>query len=133
MNVLVIDPQTACVEASETPTIEFLQSYGFRTIPVPMRNAYGFGGGLHCATADVWHTEAMFDQLPMVDEDAFVWEVRRLPEQTTRTKKDPLLSEIPKPLSPWRGARTGSDNESTLVLRWRPGVSTSLSSAPTKV
>ena len=64
MNILVIDPHTACVEASEGPTIEFLQSHGFRTIPVPMRNAYGFGGGLHCATADVWREGPCGDYFP---------------------------------------------------------------------
>lgn len=64
MNVLVIDPHTACVEATETPTIKFLESHGFRTIPVPMRNAYGFGGGLHCATADVWREGPCGDYFP---------------------------------------------------------------------
>lgn len=39
MNVCVIDPHTVCAEASEGPTIEFLQNHGFRVIPVPMRNA----------------------------------------------------------------------------------------------
>ena len=64
MNILVIDERRVCVEASETPMIEFLQSYGFRTIAVPMRNAYGFGGGLHCATADVWREGACEDHFP---------------------------------------------------------------------
>lgn len=65
MNVLILDTQTACVEASETPTIEFLRGHGFRTIPVPMRNAYGFGGGLHCATGDVWREGPCNDYFPL--------------------------------------------------------------------
>jgi len=65
MNILVIDQHTACVEASELPTIAFLESHGFRTIPVPMRNAYGFGGGLHCATADVWREGDCGDYFPL--------------------------------------------------------------------
>eukprot|EP00929_Paragymnodinium_shiwhaense_P080703 TRINITY_DN42105_c0_g1_i1.p1 TRINITY_DN42105_c0_g1~~TRINITY_DN42105_c0_g1_i1.p1 ORF type:complete len:372 (-),score=62.86 TRINITY_DN42105_c0_g1_i1:199-1314(-) len=69
MNVLIIDPKTVCVEATETPTIEFLQRHGFRTIPVPMRHAYGFGGGLHCATADVWRDGPCKDYFPLKSED----------------------------------------------------------------
>lgn len=65
MNILVIDSHTACVEATELPTIEFLQRHGFRTIPVPMRNAYGFGGGLHCATADIWRDGPCGDYFPL--------------------------------------------------------------------
>jgi len=68
MNILVLDPHTACVEASETPTIEFLENHGFRTIPVPMRNAYGFGGGLHCATGDVWRDGPCDDYFPNIPE-----------------------------------------------------------------
>ena len=52
----------------------------------------------------VWFTEASFASLPLVDPDSFVWEIRRLPEITTRTKKDPLLNEsvwVPLPLC-WR-------------------------------
>lgn len=67
MNVLIIDCHTACVEASETPTIDFMQQHGFRVIPVPMRNAYGFGGGLHCATADVWREGGCKDYFPLGD------------------------------------------------------------------
>lgn len=65
MNILVIDKSTACVEASELPTIAFLENHGFRVIPVPMRNAYGFGGGLHCATADVWRDGDCGDYFPL--------------------------------------------------------------------
>ena len=53
MNVLVLDPKTVCVEASETNQIEQLYKLGFEVVPIPFRDAYPFGGGLHCATADV--------------------------------------------------------------------------------
>ena len=54
MNVLVLDPKTVCVEASETNQMEQLDKLGFEVVPVPFRDAYAFGGGLHCATADVF-------------------------------------------------------------------------------
>jgi glycine amidinotransferase len=53
MNVLMLDPKTVCVEASETRQAEQLDALGFEVVPVPFRDAYPFGGGLHCATADV--------------------------------------------------------------------------------
>ena len=54
MNVLVLDSKTVCVEASETNQIEQLDKLGFEVVPIPFRDAYPFGGGLHCATADVF-------------------------------------------------------------------------------
>ena len=54
MNVLVLDPKTVCVEASETNQIEQLDKLGFEVVHIPFRDAYPFGGGLHCATADVF-------------------------------------------------------------------------------
>jgi len=53
-NFLVLDPKTVCVEASELAQQEQLSNFGFEVIPVPFRDAYAFGGGLHCATADVY-------------------------------------------------------------------------------
>ena len=53
MNVLIIDHKTVVAEASEVYQLEQLDSLGFEVIPVPFRDAYPFGGGLHCATADV--------------------------------------------------------------------------------
>lgn len=53
MNVLVIDPKTVCVEASEVYQADQLSRLGFEVIPVSFRDAYPFGGGLHCATAEV--------------------------------------------------------------------------------
>jgi glycine amidinotransferase len=64
MNVLVLDPKTVCVEASEVYQMEQLDSLGFNVIPVVFRNAYPFGGGLHCATLDVYREGECEDYLP---------------------------------------------------------------------
>ncbi len=53
MNVLSLDEKTLCVEASEHAQMEQLSKLGFDIVPVPFRDAYAFGGGLHCATSDV--------------------------------------------------------------------------------
>ena len=52
MNVLILDPKTVCVEKSEVYQAEQLDKLGMEVIPVEMRDAYAFGGGLHCCTAD---------------------------------------------------------------------------------
>lgn len=64
MNVLVLDPKTVCVEASEVHQMEQLDRLGFEVIPVPFRDAYPFGGGLHCATADVYREGNCEDYFP---------------------------------------------------------------------
>ena len=64
MNVLVIDHKTVCVEATEVNQLEQLDSLGFEVIPIPFRNVYSFGGGLHCSTADVWRDGTCEDYLP---------------------------------------------------------------------
>ena len=53
MNVLSLDPNTVIVEGSEVFQQEQLDKLGFEVIPIPFRDAYPFGGGLHCATGDV--------------------------------------------------------------------------------
>ena len=64
MNVLVLDPKTVCVEASEVHQLEQMDKLGFEVIPVPFSDAYPFGGGLHCATADVYRDGRCEDYLP---------------------------------------------------------------------
>ncbi len=64
MNVLVIDAKTICVEASEHHQQEQLDRLGFEVVPVPFRAAYPFGGGLHCATADVQREGICEDYFP---------------------------------------------------------------------
>ena len=53
MNVLILDHKTVIVEESEYQQAEQLDSLGFEVLPLAFRDAYPFGGGLHCATADV--------------------------------------------------------------------------------
>lgn len=64
MNVLVLDPKTVCVEASETDQMEQLDKLGFEVIPVPFWDVAAFGGGLHCATADVYREGSCEDYFP---------------------------------------------------------------------
>jgi len=64
MNVLVLDPKTVCVEASEVYQAEQLDRLGMTVVPVELRDAYPFGGGLHCCTADVWRDGACVDYFP---------------------------------------------------------------------
>ena len=53
MNVLMVDEKTVCCEASEVNQLEQFDKLGFEVLPVPFRDAYAFGGALHCATTDV--------------------------------------------------------------------------------
>lgn len=64
INVLVLDPKTVCVEASETPVMELLDKHGMNVLPVPFYEVSPFGGGLHCATADVYREGALEDYFP---------------------------------------------------------------------
>ncbi len=64
MNCLVLDPKTVCVEASEVYQQEQFDKLGFEVIPVPFRDAYPFGGGLHCATYDVYREGDCEDYFP---------------------------------------------------------------------
>lgn len=64
INLLVLDPKTVCVEASETPVMELLDKRGFEVVPVPFYEVSPFGGGLHCATADVYREGTLMDYFP---------------------------------------------------------------------
>ncbi len=64
MNVLVLDPKTVCVEKTEVYQAEQLDRLGMEVIEVDMREAYAFGGGLHCCTADVLREGKMQDYFP---------------------------------------------------------------------
>ena len=69
MNVLSLDPKTICVEAQETAQMEQLNKLGFEVIPVPFWDVSPFGGGLHCATADVYREGSCEDYLPKQVKD----------------------------------------------------------------
>lgn len=64
MNVLILDHKTVIAEASEVHQCEQLDKLGMEVIPVPFRDAYPFGGGLHCATGDVLREGTMEDYFP---------------------------------------------------------------------
>ena len=64
MNVLVLDPKTVCVEKSEVYQAEQLDKLGMDVIEVDLRDAYAFGGGLHCCTADVYREGNLEDYFP---------------------------------------------------------------------
>jgi len=64
MNVLVINEEYVIVEGSETNQIKQMEDFGFNVIPVEFRDTYAFGGGLHCATADVYREGGCEDYFP---------------------------------------------------------------------
>ncbi len=69
MNCLVLDHKTVAVEASEVHQMEQMDKLGMNVIPVPLRDAYAFGGGMHCATADVYREGGCEDYFPNQVED----------------------------------------------------------------
>lgn len=64
MNVLTLDPKTVCVEKSEVYQAEQMDKLGMNVIEVELRDAYAFGGGLHCCTADVYREGTLEDYFP---------------------------------------------------------------------
>jgi glycine amidinotransferase len=64
MNFLTLDPKTVIVEETEVYQNEQLDKLGFEVIPIPFRNAYPFGGSIHCATADVYREGTCEDYFP---------------------------------------------------------------------
>lgn len=69
MNCLVLDHKTVICEASEVNQLEQMDKLGMNVIPVPFRDAYPFGGALHCATADVYREGGCEDYFPNQVED----------------------------------------------------------------
>jgi len=61
MNVLVLDPKTVCVDQAEQ-----MDKLGMEVVEVELRDAYAFGGGLHCCTADVYREGNCEDYFPNV-------------------------------------------------------------------
>ena len=67
MNILMLDPQTAVVEAAERPTIELLESHGCTVIPCAFDRVYGFGGSFHCCTCDLRRQGRLDSYFPSLD------------------------------------------------------------------
>ena len=64
MNILMLDSKTVFVEEKETAQMEQFDKLGFNVIPVPFWDVAAFGGGLHCATADVYREGTLEDYFP---------------------------------------------------------------------
>jgi glycine amidinotransferase len=64
MNILILDPKTVCVEEAEVAQMEQFDKLGFEVVPVPLWDVAAFGGGLHCATADVHREGTLEDYFP---------------------------------------------------------------------
>ena len=64
MIVLVLNPNTVCVDKSVVYQAEQLDKLGMEVVEVDLRDAYAFGGGLHCCTADVYREGKCEDYFP---------------------------------------------------------------------
>ena len=64
MNFLTLDPKTVICEETEVYQNDQLDKLGFEVITIPFRNAYAFGGSIHCATADVFREGDCQDYFP---------------------------------------------------------------------
>jgi glycine amidinotransferase len=64
MNTLLLDENTIFVEEQEKAQQEQFYQLGFEVIPVPFWAVGPFGGGLHCATADVYREGTLQDYFP---------------------------------------------------------------------
>ena len=68
MNILMLDEQTAVVEAAEKPTIDLLESLGCDVIPCAFDRVYPFGGGFHCCTTDIRRAGTLQSYFPALDK-----------------------------------------------------------------
>ena len=64
MNTLLLDENTILVEEQEKAQQEQFYQLGFEVIPIPFWAVGPFGGGLHCATADVYRDGTLQDYFP---------------------------------------------------------------------
>lgn len=64
MNTLLLDENTILVEEQEKAQQEQFYQLGFEVIPIPFWAVGPFGGGLHCATADVYREGTLQDYFP---------------------------------------------------------------------
>ena len=63
-HVIVGRASGTMLQAPETPMMELLDTYSFEVIPVPLFEVSPFGGGLHCAIADVHREGRLEDNFP---------------------------------------------------------------------
>jgi len=53
MNLLMVSPEVAMVDAHQVPLMRLLSKHHIECIPVALRHGRVFGGGVHCVTLDV--------------------------------------------------------------------------------
>jgi glycine amidinotransferase len=63
-NVLSLDPNTVCVESGEVKFMDQLDKLGLEVVPVDFIEVSPFGGGLHCATVDIFREGDCEDYFP---------------------------------------------------------------------
>lgn len=63
-NSLSIDPETICIEAAEFRLMDQMDKLGFDVIPVDFHDVSPFGGGLHCATVEIFREGDCEDYFP---------------------------------------------------------------------
>lgn len=63
-NVFSLSPRTVCVEAGEGRFMDQLDLLGFDVVPVEFHEVSPFGGGLHCATVDIYREGQCEDYFP---------------------------------------------------------------------
>jgi N-dimethylarginine dimethylaminohydrolase len=53
MNLLMVSPELAIVDADQTDLIKAMERHGVSVLPHALRHARALGGGFHCVTLDV--------------------------------------------------------------------------------
>lgn len=61
MNILMVNPKLAIVDAAQTPLIRLLESRGVEVCPMHLRHGRTLGGGFHCVTLDVRRSGGLED------------------------------------------------------------------------
>ncbi|PVE20876.1 inosamine-phosphate amidinotransferase 1 [Microvirga sp. KLBC 81] len=61
MNLLMVDPNLAMVDKSQTPLINLLEKHKIDCIPLQLRHARTLSDGFHCVTLDVRRTGSLED------------------------------------------------------------------------
>jgi glycine amidinotransferase len=63
-NCFSIDPKTICIESAEVLFMDQMDALGFDVIPVDFHEVSPFGGGLHCATVEIFREGDCEDYFP---------------------------------------------------------------------
>ena len=63
-NCFSLDPETICIESAEVRFMDQMDELGFNVIPVDFHDVSPFGGGLHCATVEIFREGDCEDYFP---------------------------------------------------------------------